>query len=139
MVIDVLKKAGVDLNKCKNMHLVTTGDDEDFPGDPVKTSVLLSRILDPKNEVILAIAANGEDLPEDHGYPVRIMYPGFIGLRSTKWLKKMEIRDKEHPGRYMSHRYKPVQYKRWEDVDFTKYPAPMGHVLNCVIAYPEKG
>lgn len=119
LVTDVLKKAGVDLSKCKNMHMVTTGADEDFPGDPVKTSVPFTRILDPKNEVILAITANGDPLPEDHGYPVRILYPGFIGLRSTKWLQKMEIREKEHPGRFNAKQYKTVHAKKWEDVDFT--------------------
>lgn len=60
----------------------------------------MSHVLDPRNEVILAYEANDKDLPEDHGFPVRILYPGFIGLRSTKWLNKMEIKDKETPSRY---------------------------------------
>jgi sulfite oxidase len=138
-VSDVLKASGVDLNKVKDKHLWTTGFDEDFPGDPVQTSVVMSHVLDPRNEVILAIEANGEDIPEDHGYPVRILYPGFIGLRSTKWLCKMEIMDNESPCRFQQRAYKLYKEDTWAEVDTTKYPPPMGHVLNCVIAEPLKG
>lgn len=53
----------------------------------------MSRVLDPKFRVMLAWEANGTPLPPDHGYPVRLMVPGYIGLRSTKWLRSIEITD----------------------------------------------
>ena len=91
LVRDVLIKAGFDLEKIKGFHLISSGLDDDFRGEPVETSVPLSVVLDPINEVILAYSANGESLPEDHGFPIRILYPGYIGLRSTKWLIKMIV------------------------------------------------
>ena len=33
---------------------------------------------------------NGEPLPESHGFPARLIIPGFFGLKSVKWLKKIE-------------------------------------------------
>lgn len=53
----------------------------------------MSRILDPKNEVILAYEMNGEPIPLDHGYPLRLIVPGFIGVRNAKWVYKLVISD----------------------------------------------
>eukprot|EP00929_Paragymnodinium_shiwhaense_P073081 TRINITY_DN3714_c0_g1_i1.p2 TRINITY_DN3714_c0_g1~~TRINITY_DN3714_c0_g1_i1.p2 ORF type:complete len:241 (-),score=57.77 TRINITY_DN3714_c0_g1_i1:326-1048(-) len=39
---------------------------------------------------------NGEALHSDHGYPVRVLVPGFAGVRSCKWLAKMELTDDLH-------------------------------------------
>lgn len=47
--------------------------------------------LDPKNEMILAYKMNGEEIPAVHGYPVRMLCPGYIGVRSAKWLHKLVI------------------------------------------------
>lgn len=54
-VTDVLKFCGVNLEEIKDKHLITTGLDEDFKGDPIRTSVVMSRHLDPSYETILAI------------------------------------------------------------------------------------
>lgn len=34
---------------------------------------------------------NGEDLPRDHGYPVRLIIPGHVGARQVKWLHKIKL------------------------------------------------
>lgn len=90
---DVLKYLGIKEEDVKDKHFVCTGGDEDFGGDPVKVSVPMSRVLDPKNECILAYLGNGEPLPPDHGYPIRFLVPGFVGIRNCKWLCKVEISD----------------------------------------------
>jgi sulfite oxidase len=51
----------------------------------------MSRILDPKNEVLLAYEMNGKPLPLDHGFPLRIVVPGFVGVRSVKWVKRLIV------------------------------------------------
>jgi DMSO/TMAO reductase YedYZ molybdopterin-dependent catalytic subunit len=34
---------------------------------------------------------NGETLPPDHGYPVRVIVPSWIGISSIKWLGRIEV------------------------------------------------
>jgi sulfite oxidase len=46
----------------------------------------MSVILDPLNEAILAYEMNGEPLPLEHGYPLRVVVPGTVGVRNAKWV-----------------------------------------------------
>ena len=41
----------------------------------------LDIVLKPEREAIIALEVNGEPLPIDHGFPARIIIPGFIGGR----------------------------------------------------------
>jgi sulfite oxidase len=43
-------------------------------------------------EVLLADEMNGSALPPVHGFPLRVIVPGFIGARSVKWLGRIEVR-----------------------------------------------
>jgi DMSO/TMAO reductase YedYZ molybdopterin-dependent catalytic subunit len=41
---------------------------------------------------MLAVAMNGEVLPQAHGYPVRVVVPGLYGyVSATKWVVDMEL------------------------------------------------
>jgi Oxidoreductase molybdopterin binding domain len=41
-------------------------------------------------EVLIAYQMNGQDLPLDHGFPVRAIVPGHYGMASVKWLTSIE-------------------------------------------------
>jgi sulfite oxidase len=41
--------------------------------------------------VILAYEMNGQALPRDHGFPVRVVVPGTTGARNVKWLAKINV------------------------------------------------
>ncbi|MFE3068270.1 sulfite oxidase [Streptomyces sp. NPDC059247] len=43
------------------------------------------------DDVILAYEMNGEPLPYDHGYPVRLVVPSWVGIASIKWLGDIEV------------------------------------------------
>jgi sulfite oxidase len=43
-------------------------------------------------DVLLAWDMNGEPLPAEHGFPLRAVVPGWIGARSVKWLRRIEVR-----------------------------------------------
>jgi DMSO/TMAO reductase YedYZ molybdopterin-dependent catalytic subunit len=42
-------------------------------------------------DVLLAYEMNGETLPPDHGFPVRVVVPSWIGISSIKWLGRIEV------------------------------------------------
>ena len=49
-------------------------------------------VLQDDRDAMLAIAMNGEPLPLEHGYPVRMVVPGLYGFVSaTKWLVDLEV------------------------------------------------
>ena len=43
------------------------------------------------DDVLVAWAMNGEPLPLDHGYPVRLVVPGWVGIASIKWLGELRV------------------------------------------------
>ena len=49
----------------------------------------LAKALDPNT--ILALTMNGAPLPPDHGFPVRVIVPGWVGSSSVKWVGRIEV------------------------------------------------
>ena len=49
--------------------------------------------LDSSREVMLAYEMNGEDIPKVHGFPIRLVCPGMIAVRSCKWVMQLIISD----------------------------------------------
>lgn len=59
--------------------------------DGFTASTPLSVLTDDRN-AILAIGMNGEPLPFEHGYPVRMVVPGLYGyVSATKWVTRLEV------------------------------------------------
>jgi DMSO/TMAO reductase YedYZ molybdopterin-dependent catalytic subunit len=57
-------------------------------------------MLNPTRRCMLAFMMNGELLHPDHGYPVRLLIPGFIGGRMIKWLTKITVTKDEGDNHY---------------------------------------
>ncbi len=83
---------------------------------------------------------NGADIPAVHGYPVRLLCPGYIGVRSAKWVNKL-IRCKEEADSTPQRRdYKMItKDKDMSTVQWSKHTAVNGQVLNSAIAFPGPG
>lgn len=64
------------------------------------TSIPLEYAIDTCNDVMLAFGMNDLPLPPDHGYPVRVLIPGFAGGRCVKWLSRIWITDHENDSYY---------------------------------------
>ena len=52
---------------------------------------------------MIAFEMNGEPIPRDHGYPLRLVAPGIVGARQVKWLNKIELSAVEYPGKSCFH------------------------------------
>jgi len=60
--------------------------------DGFTASTPLDALTDPNRDAILAVAMNGEPLPLEHGFPVRMVVPGLYGyVSATKWLTGMTV------------------------------------------------
>ncbi|GGF52076.1 oxidoreductase [Marmoricola endophyticus] len=52
----------------------------------------LAALTDPDRQAMLALGMNGEPLPIEHGFPVRMVVPGLYGyVSATKWLVDLEV------------------------------------------------
>ena len=79
------------------------GPETELPRGKYGTSLLLDYVLDPANDVMVAYEFNGAPLLPDHGFPLRLIIPGFIGGRMVKWLKTIEVSSKESSSHYYYH------------------------------------
>lgn len=114
---DLLIKAGVSDKNTRGKHVEFIGVEDlpnkvgpgPFPDEPwgklVKygTSIPLARAMNAAYDVMIAWEANGERLMPDHGFPVRLIIPGYIGGRMIKWLKEINVIDHETKNHYHYH------------------------------------
>jgi DMSO/TMAO reductase YedYZ molybdopterin-dependent catalytic subunit len=56
-------------------------------------------------DVLLAYALNGEPLPVENGFPVRLVVPGFYGTNSVKWLSRIALARDRAPGPFTTRYY----------------------------------
>lgn len=85
---DVLREAGVrdsavDVVFTGADHGVERGVEQDYA-----RSLSVEEALG--GEALLVWACNGVDLPPQHGFPVRLLVPGWYGMTSVKWLRRIE-------------------------------------------------
>src|SRR5262245_17875366 len=57
-------------------------------------------------DVLLAYAMNGERLPVEHGYPLRLIVPRWYAVASVKWLTEIELIDRAFVGHYQGDKYR---------------------------------
>jgi DMSO/TMAO reductase YedYZ molybdopterin-dependent catalytic subunit len=52
---------------------------------------------------------NGETLPPEHGYPVRLIAPGWYGVANVKWLTRIEVINQRYAGKFMARDYVSIR------------------------------
>ena len=65
-------------------------------------SIPMDKALD---DVLVAFKANGEALRKEHGYPIRLVVPGWEGNMWVKWLRRVELTDKPIESREETSKY----------------------------------
>jgi DMSO/TMAO reductase YedYZ molybdopterin-dependent catalytic subunit len=59
-----------------------------------------------REEILLAYGMNGQPLPPQHGFPLRLIVPGWYGMASVKWLQRITLVDQPFEGYQQSHGYR---------------------------------
>ncbi len=67
-------------------------------------SIPMRKAMSP--EVLLAWAMNGEALAPEHGHPLRVVVPGFAGVRSPKWVCGITVQDRPSDNPMQAEDYK---------------------------------
>ncbi len=84
------------------------GTDTHLSGDPTKPvisrGVPISKAL--QNETLLAFKMNGEDVPIEHGFPLRLIAGGWPASASGKWINRLSVRNIVHDGAKMVDGYR---------------------------------
>ncbi len=103
----VLERAGV---KSSAVDVVFRGADhgpDEVGGDPpdlaYERSLPIEKAMHP--DTLLAYEMNGELLTPLHGYPMRLVVPGWYGMCSVKWLTGIHVSDRPFEGFYQKQRY----------------------------------
>ncbi|MFW5917983.1 MAG: molybdopterin-dependent oxidoreductase [Haloferacaceae archaeon] len=82
----LLEEAGV---KESTFDVVTHAEDgytEALPWDVIRD----------REDILMAVGMDGQTLPRDHGFPARLLIPGRYGMKSTKWVTKVEPTERDH-------------------------------------------
>jgi len=91
----------------------TGADYGEFGGVRVEAYVKDLPLERVKSDVLLAYEMNGEPLTPEHGFPARLVVPGFYGTNSVKWLTRMTLAEARAAGPFTTRWYNdPVEDDR---------------------------
>jgi sulfane dehydrogenase subunit SoxC len=103
-VSSVLEDAGI---RTGALEILFTGLDRGVEGGEEQDyarSLALEEAM--RAEVLLAYEVNGVPLPPQHGFPLRLLVPGWYGMTSVKWLGRMTVLDTPFAGYQQRHSYR---------------------------------
>lgn len=132
---DVLMHAGY--KQGDEGHVSFEGLDKDQSGTIYGASIPFKKAMDPEGDVLLAYEMNGEELPRDHGFPLRVVVPGTVGARNVKWLAQISVGPEESQSHWQQKDYKGFSPAvTWDNVDFSKAPAIQEMPVQSAITEP---
>jgi DMSO/TMAO reductase YedYZ molybdopterin-dependent catalytic subunit len=106
----ILSEAGLDDDA---VDVVFTGLDQGVEGGEIQQyarSLPVEEAL--RDDVLLAYGMNGGPLPPQHGFPLRLVVPGWYGMTHVKWLTRITVLGEPFAGYQQVQAYK---FKRAED------------------------
>ncbi|MDQ3670949.1 MAG: sulfite oxidase [Actinomycetota bacterium] len=100
----LLEEAGI---RDSVIEVLFEGLDRGFEGEEEQVyarSLPLAEAL--AGDVLLAYEVNHVSLPPQHGFPLRLLVPGWYGMTSVKWLARISLLDTAFDGHQMRHSYR---------------------------------
>jgi DMSO/TMAO reductase YedYZ molybdopterin-dependent catalytic subunit len=105
-LVEILDRAGVRPDAKDVLFRGADGGALEGRSQPIRFERSL-RIDDARDsDVLLAYAMNGEPLPVEHGYPLRLIVPRWYAVASVKWLTEIELIDRTFTGHYQGDKYR---------------------------------
>jgi DMSO/TMAO reductase YedYZ molybdopterin-dependent catalytic subunit len=97
-------------------------------------------VLQDERNAILAVGMNGQPLPADHGFPVRMVVPGLYGyVSATKWVSELEVTRFDAASAYWTDRgwseRGPVKLSSRIDVPRAGQPVEAGPITVAGVAW----
>jgi DMSO/TMAO reductase YedYZ molybdopterin-dependent catalytic subunit len=133
----LLDRAGV---KMSASEVILEGTDQGMLEDAKSPSGILKfarsiPLAKARSEVLLAYKMNGDDLPPQHGFPLRAIVPGWYAMASIKWLQRIIITAEPFTGYYQT-----MDYAFWKRRGDVAELAPLTEMqIKAQIAKPVKG
>jgi sulfite oxidase len=93
--------------------------------DGMLASIDIIKALSPFGDVIIAYEMNDEPLTRDHGFPLRVIVPGYAAVRNVKWLSKLELAEEQAEGawqRGLNYKVLPPSVLDAKEVDLDQMP-----------------
>jgi DMSO/TMAO reductase YedYZ molybdopterin-dependent catalytic subunit len=112
---DVLQRAGVGDKAREVVFFGADKGNEDvvFRQQTLKVQQQFARSITLENamkpEPLLAWALNGQPLGRDHGFPIRVVMPGWYGVANVKWLSEIHLQENRFLGNYQARWYRTVR------------------------------
>jgi DMSO/TMAO reductase YedYZ molybdopterin-dependent catalytic subunit len=69
----------------------------------VKRPIPIEKAL--ADDTLLVYAMNGQPLPPDHGFPVRVLVPGWVGIAHIKWVGRIQVSEEPLFSEYNTQKY----------------------------------
>jgi DMSO/TMAO reductase YedYZ molybdopterin-dependent catalytic subunit len=112
---DVLRRADVDDAAREVVFFGADKGNEDvvFRQQTLKMQQQFARSITLENamkpEPLLAWALNGQPLGRDHGFPIRVVMPGWYGVANVKWLSEIRLQENRFLGNYQARWYRTIR------------------------------
>jgi sulfane dehydrogenase subunit SoxC len=103
----LLEEAGIEDGV---LEVLFTGLDRGIQGElehAYERSLPVDEALRP--ELLLAYEINGEPLPPQHGFPLRLIVPGWYGMTHVKWLDRITVLTEPFDGYQQARQYRTKQ------------------------------
>lgn len=137
-LVRALQAAGA--NPDPALHVAFESADQAEHGDriaPFGISIPMTKAL--TGDVLLAWCMNGRPLTPEHGHPLRLIVPGYAGVRSPKWLTTITVQDRpsNNPMQASDYRLLPADITA-DTVDWQRGAVIDEMPINAAICEPSR-
>jgi DMSO/TMAO reductase YedYZ molybdopterin-dependent catalytic subunit len=131
----LLEQAGLGKSACEVVFEGAdrgTPKEKPIPPGPISYARSLPLAKAVRPEVLVAYQMNGRELAQNHGYPARLIVPGYYGMASVKWLTSIQVLEEAFQCYWQTS-----DYGYWNYIDGKPVRRPLSEIaLKSQIARP---